>query len=320
MLKEPKKFSFFQVIRLLKQFEAPEGNFDDFFQDKLRITPFLSLAFPDVDVKDIHKSEKRDVFYNVTATFLGLYGPASPLPTYYTEELLSENFDEKSVKKDFLDIFNDPVFKLFYKCWSKYKWSIKLIDEKDKVYKNRLLSLLGLGSEAFRQSLPERDQLLRYLGLFTQFPRSAYGLRVVLRDLFCLPEIRIRECVPRTVQIPQDQRCLLGLQGSRLGQDSYLGREIRDMTGKIRVEAGNLDRDEFHALLPDSENFRRMKKTVDFYCVDSLEVDLSLGIRPDQVEPARLGEKQWSTLGYNAWIFSKGLGPEKSRADFQLLA
>ena len=114
------------------------------FHDLLRIRPLLSLSFPGTDVYSVEEVERNDqVYYLLTVTFLGLYGASSPLPTHYTEDLLDEASDDRTVSRDFLDILSSPFYRLFYQCWSKNRWFIKLADEEAADYLERLYSLMG---------------------------------------------------------------------------------------------------------------------------------------------------------------------------------
>jgi predicted component of type VI protein secretion system len=88
LLKEGHAFSFFQVMRLLRFFirqssGAPKSLSD--LDQKIRIKPNLSLAFPASDVECIEELEDHDgAQFLITVNFMGLYGSVSPLPTFYT--------------------------------------------------------------------------------------------------------------------------------------------------------------------------------------------------------------------------------------------
>ncbi|MFO8048814.1 MAG: type VI secretion system baseplate subunit TssG [Desulfosudaceae bacterium] len=306
LLTYPRRYSFAQVVRLLRFFTDNPEDFAAYLKDNLRVSPLLSLGFPATDVTGIQEKNRDEdhAFFQITATFLGLYGPASPLPTYYTEELLAEAQEEKSVKRDFLDIFNTLFYELFYEGWSKYRWYVKLFDEADKNYYTRLFCLLGLGQEAFREKLPDSRRLLRYIGLFSQFPRSAAGVRALIADACELPDVAVEQCVPQMAAIPHDQRCRLGIQGYALGEDCYLGQEIEDRSSKIRIRVGGLDGETFHGLLPDTSRFKDMAVLLNIYLLQPLNRELSLQLMENEAAPARLDGGAWSQLGYNTWLFS----------------
>jgi type VI secretion system protein ImpH len=176
LLREGHAFSFFQVIRLLRLFamhaSGTQKSPSD-FREKLRIRPNLSMAFPASDVESIEQfGDPEDPNFLITANFLGLYGSASPLPTFYTEDLIDEAAEDESVSRDFIDIVNQRIFSLLFECWGKYRQTLQVVEEKNAAHLERLLCLLGIGEKSFRKDIPEPHRLLRYIGLFTQFPHS----------------------------------------------------------------------------------------------------------------------------------------------------
>ncbi|MFP4451884.1 MAG: type VI secretion system baseplate subunit TssG [Desulfobacterales bacterium] len=301
----PKQFSYFQALRLLHRVAGDGSAFSEFLREHVRIRPPVSLGFADVDVLNIRDISTKDTTrFEITASFLGLYGPASPLPTYYTEELIEEAFEEESVKRDFLDIFNDRIFKLFYEAWSKYRLSVKIIDENDSESLNRLYSLIGLAEPEMRRRLPESAALLRYAGLFMCYPRSALGLQTLIADFFQLPGVEIEQCAERQVPIDGDQHCLLGLQACELGEDSHMGVQILDYSSRIRIRCGPMDQKEFHEMAPGTEWFDRLTRVINAYLDQPLSVDIRFIVYQDQICTATLGGPKWCQLGYHTWLIS----------------
>ena len=164
--------------------------------------------------------------------------------------------------------------------------------------------LFGLGDEKLQERIEDSYGLLRYIGIFTQSPRSAEGLRALLSDRINEPGIQIVQCVPRSAEIPRDQRLSLGVSANRLGEDTYLGSRIVDRMGKFRVAAGPLDSDTFHRLLPDKSDFKTMNKLIYFYLDKPLTWDVELKLSRDTVRPVQLGAERWAQLGWNSWIYS----------------
>ncbi|HUT63696.1 MAG TPA: type VI secretion system baseplate subunit TssG, partial [Anaerolineae bacterium] len=276
---------------------------------KIRVRPELSLDFPESDITSIKKIQGDPGFYVITATFLGLYGTSSPLPTFYTEDLLQEKLDERTITRDFIDIINAPLYYIVFKIWSKYRLFYKIVEQREQETLQKLYCLLGLGEKELQKQVEDSYSLLRFIGLATQFPRSAEGLRVLLSDRLHEPSIRIIQCVPRIVVIPQDQRFILGIRGNKLGVNSYLGREILDRTGKFRIQAGPFSGRSFHSLLPDRAAYKKITQLVRFYLDKPLVWDMKLFVHGDSIKTAQLGSSRWSQLGWNSWIFSGQLQP-----------
>jgi type VI secretion system protein ImpH len=318
LLKNGPEFSFFQVMRLLRLLgsvsEKPE---EAGAPEKGRITirPELSLAFPAADVTGVEEKAGEEPGFLVGATFLGLYGPSSPLPTFYTEDLLEEAGEDESVARDFVDTINHRLFSLFFRCWSKYRQFVKVVDEGDPRDLERLFCLIGLGEREVREGVFEPYALLRYLGLFTQFPRSALGLKALLQDALRGLPVQILPCVRRKVKIPVDQRFTVGTSGFALGQNTFLGEEIEDRMGKFNLQIGPLTEDQFHSLLPGTRSHQTLAFLTKFYVVEPLEYLVELILSAGEVRPACLGAKKWSALGWDSWVYAGDL-PSEVRTSF----
>ena len=112
LLKQGHGFSFFQALRLLRRCggAGEESPGDREGADRsLRIRPDLSLGFPASDVARIEETPGGPAGYRVTVSFLGLYGASSPLPTFYTEDLIDEMLADSTTTRDFLDIFHHQL-------------------------------------------------------------------------------------------------------------------------------------------------------------------------------------------------------------------
>lgn len=303
LISEGSAFSFYQVLRLLRSFAAAEK--DNTMSDRIRIRPQISLAFPAADVNGVEAPEDEDgVDYRVTATFLGLYGTSSPLPTFYTEDLMAEASEDETVTREFIDIINHRIYLLLFQSWSKYRQFLTVEEEGRFDHLIRLFSLLGLSEEPLRKDIPNALGLLRYIGLLTQRPRSSLGLKTLLRDVTGGLPVDVVSCILRKVRIPEAQRLCLGRSGSQLGKDSYVGEEIEDRMGKFRIKIGPLLKNDFQRMLPGNADYERMTFFTKFYTTDPLEYDVVLTLAAGEARDVCLGQAPWSRLGLDTWLFS----------------
>jgi type VI secretion system protein ImpH len=306
LFENPSSYSFYQVVRLLRlraNQDRPIAS-DKFLREQLRARPHLSLGFPGTDVVDVVESIDQVRRYLVSVSFLGLYGVSSPLPTHYTEDLIREEMDDQVVARDFLDILSGPIYRLLFQTWSKYRWALRVSEEEDQDCLERLFCLVGLGSESLRRSVPRPRRLLRYLGLFSQSPRSALGLRTLLSDALEVPSLEITPCLKHWVEISADQRCRLGGQGASLGEDCYLGAQIEDRMGKIRITAGPLEEDKFYGLLPGAPLNQEFGSLMNAYLNQPMDCELKLILNPEVIHTVILGRPKGSGLGKDSWVFS----------------
>jgi type VI secretion system protein ImpH len=307
---QPEKYSFYQVVRLLRLLSGfmERGSNASFFEKMLRVRPQLSFGFPGCDIYSLKEvAGEESPQYRIEATFLGLYGVSSPLPNHYTEDLFAEVWSDRSVTRDFLDVLNEPFYRHLFYAWSKVHWGVKVAEELDDASTERLFCVLGLGSAELRRALAAVPELLRYVGLFCQYPRSALGLRTLLSDAIRWPRVSVTPCVKRRVEITDDMRCYVGLRNATIGEDCYLGVEMDDRMGKIRITADALDATRFNNLQPESSLFEKVETLTRLYLIEPLEVEFELVLRSKEVKTVVLGAPMWSSLGRDSWIFS---GPE----------
>ena len=288
-----------------------EGGPDTDVEELLRrihTGPELSLAFPEADVTSVKALPGEPSRFSVTATFLGLYGTGSPLPTFYTEDLLQEQAQDRTTSRDFIDIFNSRLYSLYFAVWAQYRLFYKIGEARDNDALHRLYCLLGFEGPALREGLDDAYGLIRYTGLLNQLPRSAEGLRALLTDNLG-EAVEIEQAVERMASIPENQRFSLGRSGNLLGRTAYLGREIADRMGKFRVHIGPLSGDAFERLLPDKPLYRKMCNLVHCYTDQPLIWDADITLAQEDLTVARLGDGPWSQLGFNTWVYS-GPPPE----------
>ena len=317
LLHNPKPFSFYQVLRLLRYFCRARADDPTLpVEDRISVRPELSLGFPPSDIAAVRmKGPEEDPRFQVIATFLGYYGVSSPLPIGYTEDLMDWEEKEKAPRR-FLDILNNRIYHLLFESWSKYRPLIKVAEEGNPRDLERYYAFLGLGLEQFHSQIPDSYGLLRYIGLFTQAPRSAVGLRTLLRDALGEPTIEVISCVQRRVKLPGDQRFSLGAGFGALGVDSFLGEEMEERMGMFRIRVGPLNQSDFRSFLPSSERYKKLAFLVKLYIREPLEYDLEVIIKRGETEMIKLGgdekdrerkageEKAWGCLGVDAWAYS----------------
>ena len=307
LLVESSRFTFIQAYRLLIYLISKDNNLSIDSQEiekRIFVHPQLSLTYPESDIYSIDELSPNNFLMEVT--FLGLYGTSSPLPSFYTEDLLHERSDDSSVSRDFIDIINHPVYQIFFKCWCKSHLFYSIVERTNSDILQRLYCLLGIEGEKIRERVESPYGLLRYIGLATHFPRSAESLRTLLSDALNEPSIKIEQCVARSAKIPDDQLFLLGESGNSLGNNCFLGNEIADNMSKFRVHAGPFNSEAFHRFLPHQPLFNKMKQMIDFYIDKAFIWDFKMHLKGESIKTTCLGSNKWSSLGWESWIFSPG--------------
>ena len=307
LLKEGFRFSFFQAVRLLQQASpgsVPVGHQGPVDKEVIRFKPVLDLAFAASDVAKITPVQQPDgsTRYDIATTFLSVYGAVSPLPSYFTEDLLNQ--DDESLQQEFLDLFHHRAISLFYRVWEKYRYSARFSPDGEDYFSRRFRMLLGI------DHLPKDHhvsavRLLGMAGLLTQIPRSALSLRNLISDYFEGIPVRIDSCVGRWLPIPEDQRNRLALSNTRLGTDLSLGERVFDVSATFRVALGPLSLEEYMAFLPCGDKMPELNG-------DGLDYEVELRIREEEVPPLQLCGPT-ARLGWSSWLGSRAGADSKIR-------
>ncbi|MBZ5638489.1 MAG: type VI secretion system baseplate subunit TssG [Acidobacteriia bacterium] len=307
LLQEAPQFSFFQVVQLLEKARpgaAKVGREGPAPREAIRFHPTLSLGFPDADVAAVALEEGPDGAprYRVETAFLGLYGTVSPLPNYFTEELLHET-EEGSLVRGVLDLFHHRIVSLFYRCWEKYRYHVQYrVGARDE-FSSRMLCLIGLGvAQPPDGALVPAARFLRFSGLLERPACAAASLERAVSDYFDGLETRVVQCVARWVRIPPEHRTRLGTASSRLGVDAHAGEEVMDRAGKFRTRLGPVGLPRFLEFLPGENGFGQLDELTRLFVRDRLQYELEVVLRHGEVPdlkliegsvPMRLGQTTW---------------------------
>jgi type VI secretion system protein ImpH len=318
LVRNPRKFAFLQMVRLLRIWTGKSRYRDwmSVLRTRLRFRASLSLGFAVTDVDDLELAPSRDpqdacpfASARITASFLGLYGPTSPLPTFYTERLLEEQAEDCSVTRDFLDIGNNIFFQVYVRLASLMFPLYSAFSSDNPFARHMLMSLASFGNATLCGRLQDEQTFLRYAGFFSQSVRSASGLGAVLADAAGGVAVRIHCNVERLAVVPEEQRLRLGEACCRLAEDAVLGFVVPCHEGKIGIEFDTLDAATLRGLLPGTRFSGLLHGLVVNYCREPLEYETVLHMAPGEARPARLGgdaDGAWAALGHDVWMGEGG--------------
>lgn len=303
-------FDFFQLVRLLEWeagADAAVGREASPDKEAVRFEQRLSLAFPSGAV---HELEARDEGPSrMIVTLFGLYGAQGVLPRHYTTLLLEHERRRDRGLRRFFDLFNHRLISFLFRVNEKHRYvSVRRRDGQDPIT-GCLSALLGrepgAAARGTGRAVPGQE-LLRYVGLFTQRPRSVQGLVALLRDYFDGIPLGVAQFIGRWVALPvQDQgRLDAGAGTNQLSRTLVIGERIWDRQGKFRVLVGPLGYDEFVAFQPGGLHFAPLCELVREYIGHHLHFDVLPLLRAEDVPPLTLDatSERAPRLGRNTWF------------------
>ena len=309
-------FSFYQILRLLKLLcrQGDEASLPlSLPVSQVKIRPNLSLSFPASGVESVSANEKGG--FTIRTNILSLYGTCSPLPTFYTEELMDDESMGNEAVRDLLDVINHRLYELLFGAWSRNRSMLKIWEENDASRLNRFFCLIGMDRHALARHMENPERLLRYAGLFAMSTRSAKGLECLLSDAFGNLPVRIVQMIERKARIPEDQLCCLG-RNITLGVTSNLGQEVTHKSCAFRIEIGPVSDAVYRRFIPGKEDHTLLTTLTRLYLNQPLDYDVELIMdKKEKPKTVCLGSETFSRLGLDTWVFSNQ-GPDEFRTRF----
>jgi type VI secretion system protein ImpH len=306
LAKDAKMFEFFQAVHLIQASHpdaAGVGMQGPPEREVIRFQCDPSLSFPASDISSITVRDLGGEMprYEVATTFLGIYGSASPLPVFYTEDILHADPDE-SLVKGFVDLFHHRLMSLFYRVWEKYRYERLFRAGGADVLSRRLMNLIGVGADVapLRPKIPN-IRLLAFAGLLSQLPRSASALRGILAEYFDPAPVAVEQFVGAFVPIAPEQRARLGVSNCTLGRDAPCGEKVYDLGATFRVRLGPVGLEPFLTFLPPGANHPRVRELTDLINADALDYQIEVVLDRAEVPELQLGAPI-ARLGWCSWI------------------
>lgn len=291
---------FHQLVTLLEKQQDGSikvGDTIDPGREHIRFRSTRSLSFGPGDISEVSLDAQHDRL-EIRVNFFGLYGPASPLPPYYTERIIEEDQSPSSVE-DFFDFFNHRLITLLHVIWRKYRYYLRYEAGGIDPLSKRFLAFCGFPIED-RGRIGEisRSALLPHIGLMSLYSSSPNVVAAIISNFFDVP-CRIQEFVPRRVGIDEESRLQLGKANNRLDEDAILGDELDDDLGKFRICLGTADYHDLAAFLPHGDRHGKLGELLLMIQREPLEWDIEYDFDAETIPQMQLGEAR---LGWSSWL------------------
>ncbi|HEY1589098.1 MAG TPA: type VI secretion system baseplate subunit TssG, partial [Rhodanobacter sp.] len=258
-----------------------------------------SLSFPPSDIAAITERQMGNAPgwpVEMQVNFLGLYGPASPLPVVWTEDIV-QDADGAQNLRDFLDVFDHPLIALAYRIARHYRIDRHFHAALEKGAPQAVIALAGQFAGTALARTVDWHRLLPFIGLLAHTSRSREILVEIVSGYFEIP-VAVEEWMPRLVPIPPDQQFALGAPQSTLGSGTVLGEGVPDVAGAITLLLGPMPRAEFEAFLPQGAKRQELQAVVRMTLRQPIECFVDLLLDPVEAGGLVLGGAQ---LGWTTW-------------------
>ena len=299
------EYSVFYAIFLCEMLlnkKNPQRDTEKLDQDNLNFRPYENYVYPPSDIRSFSAKDDQMSF---VLNFLGLYGINAPLPRCYHEQVAIQQEVHGSGDiplQNFLDIFDNRFYWLYYQAWKKYRYYLQLSDDPENKTMQRLFTFIGQipGDDRKLGSIPP-FKLMQLSGLLSNRVRNKKGLIILLHSFFPLLEIRVREFVPTMVLLSDLPR--LGSQKMPvvLAENSIIGHSIRDSMRRIELTIGPISFDEYLEFCTGGEKLRLLNQLMTLYLNDSIEYNINFILESKGIVSLSFGAEQIK-LGRNMWL------------------
>jgi type VI secretion system protein ImpH len=253
---KPHRFRFDAAYRLLLNFGVPLAADDD----AVRFVATATTSQPNSEVTEAAPAKARKPA-RLTTPLIGLIGPSTVMPRWYTELIAQSGRNKSGGIVDFFDLLAQRLIVAFARAGIKYRLHRSAETSGNKADAVEpigagLLALTGYGTAHMTDRLAAGPDILRhYAGFFASRPRSADRLAAMVSHYLSRPAT-IVEFAGSWLTLPPDQQSRLPrgrVPGAfnRLGQDAAIGTRAYDQQARFIVRIGPLNHEEFNNLLPD---------------------------------------------------------------------
>ncbi|MEQ1636216.1 MAG: type VI secretion system baseplate subunit TssG [Methylococcales bacterium] len=304
--KEPYRYGFFQVMRLLECAYKDKARFGQAqrpsLEPSVRIGQEIALTF-EASTLTAFNRRKAGLMPLLKQRFLGLFGTNGPMPAHLTEFIHERiHYHRDYTLAGFADMFHHRMLCLFYRAWANTEPTVSYDRPDSDRFSTYIGSLAGFGTDALRErdAMPDLAKFY-YTGFLASQSKSAEGLRALLADYFRLT-VNIESFVGEWLDIQPNDLTRLGEnpRTGELGISAILGSKVWACQHKFRIRFGPLNIDEYLSLLPNGHRLEQLIAIIRNYIGDELSWDVNLVLKKEQVPKAQLGEQ--TRLGWTSWM------------------
>ncbi len=306
---------FFELVKsLLRRTAVSNGGSALGLGLPLRFAHDVRLIFHASDVVALESARGGErALLRLTTSFLGLVGAVSPLPTYFTEEILRAEGDDTTLR-DFYDLLHNRLIGLHFRGMLRAAPAADLrlggIDRTTV----RSMASSGLASESLGTvPIPPRAWLAAAQVLGRR-PRTRPALEEALAIALPHLSFRLEDFLPGFVAGCGAPAARVGMGELRLRRGVRIGRHARTQASGVRLLVGPVGGEQFRALLPGGRDFDALLSVVRATLASRSDAELEIEIRAGEEPRARVGARHGSRLRRGALVLREGRRARTVRA------
>jgi len=264
-----------------------------------------SLAFPIRDVENVKHNDPRKnqlPLTDMTVNFSGLTGCSSPLPEFYTENIIYSS-EQYSPSGKLLDMFTHRLISFIYRNMELCRYLDTHNKNGTDQMGNNYFALFGMRDCDIRTySEITWIKLLPFANQLRNRNASSQALEKLVSSYFNINPVRIFEFIRQSTKIPLNARNMLGQVNVKLGQDMLLGRSVILYDSSIIIRLCSLSYRNYRRFFPNSKNIRVLRELISLVVKRPLKLNIQLDVMSPQIPNLVLVNTNIFQLGYNCWL------------------
>lgn len=270
----------------------------------------------------------------LTQNALGLLGPNGPMPTVWSHHVRGLPSNGKVQARQsflgFINLLQRRQLALLYRAWSDAlpvtAWDAG--GARQHPVEQRLSALAGLTHAHLETQDAVPAEFKKAFAITLRRQVRSPGALAAMLSKYLGHDVSIREFSARWLEIPAEERTLLGVSCTRLGlwsekvtdplrpepvwrhtagEEAVLGQRSWDCSTRFDLIVGPVDLPTYMQLLPGRPLHEELRDLVALYVGPEWDWRLVPVLRPDQVPKADLGRPP-ALLGWTQWLGQRRAG------------
>lgn len=307
LLAAPRRYEFFQAVRLLSQADGERG---------LRYRNRLSLAFPVSDIENLTADDAGAT--RMTPALIGLLGSQGVLPLHYSECLSRhERTQHDGGPRAFLDLLSQRAVELFYAAWAVHRPDCMTAADGDDGY----LALLGALAGMLPDHGVRRETVARYAMQLRSRTVSAPLIAGLYAEYFNVRFV-VEQLVGYWQALEPAHQARLGAghggqpENLALGAGVLLGARIYTCDARVRLRIGPLARAAHEDFLPGRSAAMQLQAMLSLHCGAGMTYVVHLIQQGRDVHGARLDGA--TRLGVDTFLVEDTPQPDREERMYLL--
>lgn len=276
----------------------------------IRIRPILELGLPAREVHQIIAPVDDRQVWIIEVNLYGFYGQGSPLPTYFTEELMHAQSIDLSQARHFLDLLHQRLYQLVVQTrqWSDIHHSSEQVQQ---AHASMLaLASLNVIDNTSLSHLDNYGTLLRLINVFRHQKNTQAGVQAVFAVLIKAESIHVESFSHQRTRVSSNNFLKLGRKTQGLGQSALVGRRIDNTQNKIKIIITGIRFSHYQKWVLTPKHLALLQQMCRLILSIPMTVEMVFYVKPSKAMYIPLGKRQDNhkkssavlALGKNSWL------------------